>query len=59
MKSDEVRSHRLNYLLRAYRNNPNENALYARAFAMNVSPATAQEYTKTVIAQANKMKPLT
>ena len=42
MKSDERRSHRLNYLLKCYLTNPKENDLYLRAKRMGISDSTAQ-----------------
>ncbi len=55
MKSDEKRSHRLNYLLKYYLSNPQENALYQRAKQMGVSDSTAKDYIRTVIIQAQKI----
>ena len=55
MKSDEKRSHRLNYLLRFYLQNPTELALYRRAKQMGVSDSTAKDYIRTVIIQAHKI----
>ena len=55
MKSDEKRSHRLNYLLKFYLSNPQENALYQRAKQMGVSDSTAKDYIRTVIIQAQKI----
>ena len=55
MKSDEKRSHRLNYLLKYYLNNPQENNLYQRAKLMGVSDSTAKDYIRTVIIQAQKI----
>lgn len=54
MKSDEKRSHRLNYLLKYYLLNPKENDLYQRAKQMGVSDSTAKDYIRTVIIQAQK-----
>ena len=54
MKSDEKRSHRLNYLLKYYLSNPQENSLYLRAKQMGVSDSTAKDYIRTVIIQAQK-----
>ena len=54
MKSDEKRSHRLNYLLKNYLINPKENDLYQRAKQMGVSDSTAKDYIRTVIIQAQK-----
>jgi len=54
MKSDEKRSHRLNYLLKCYLINPKENNLYQRAKQMGVSDYTAKDYIRTVIIQAQK-----
>ena len=42
MKSDEKRSHRLNYLLKCYLTNPKENDLYQRAKQMGVTDSTAK-----------------
>ncbi len=55
MKSDEKRSHRLNYLLKCYLINPKENNLYQRAKQMGVSDYTAKDYIRTVIIQAQKI----
>ena len=55
MKSDEKRSHRLNYLLKCYLTNPRENIVYERAKQMGVSDATAKDYLRTVIIQAQKI----
>jgi hypothetical protein len=55
MKSDEKRSHRLNYLLKCYLQNPTELELYKRAKQMGVSDFTAKDYMKTVIIQAKKI----
>lgn len=55
MKSDEKRSHRLNYLLKCYLMNPQENDLFHRAKQMGVSDSTAKDYIRTVIIQAQKV----
>jgi uncharacterized membrane protein len=55
MKSDEKRSHRLNYLLKHYLTNPQEKDLYLRAKQMGVSDSTAKDYIRTVIIQAQKI----
>lgn len=55
MKSDEKRSHRLNYLLRYYLTNPKKRMLYCRAKQMGISDATARDYIRTVIIQAQKI----
>ena len=55
MKSDEKRSHRLNYLLKYYLVNPTENELYQRAKQMGVTDSTAKDYIRTVIIQAQKI----
>lgn len=55
MKSDEKRSHRLNYLLRYYLSNPIERELFLRAKQMGVSDSTAKDYIRTVIIQAQKI----
>ncbi|HJJ23459.1 MAG TPA: hypothetical protein OQH54_07075 [Nitrosopumilus sp.] len=55
MKSDEKRSHRLNYLLKYYLINPTEHDLYQRAKQMGVSDFTAKDYIRTVIIQAQKI----
>ncbi len=55
MKSEEKRSHRLNYLLKYYLNNPQEYDLYQRAKQMGVSDSTAKDYIRTVIIQAQKI----
>jgi hypothetical protein len=54
MKSDEKRSHRLNYLLKCYLSNPQENELFFRAKQMGVTDSTAKDYIRTVIIQAQK-----
>ena len=55
MKSDEKRSHRLNYLLKCYLSDPREISLYSRVKQMGVSDSTAKDYIRTVIIQAQKM----
>ena len=55
MKSDEKRSHRLNYLLKYYLSNPQENDLYQKIKQMGVSDTTAKDYIRTVIIQAQKI----
>ena len=55
MKSDERRSHRLNYLLKCYLSNPKEMELYLTAKRMGVSDSTARDYIRTVIIQARKI----
>jgi len=55
MKSDEKRSHRLNYLLKCYLTDPQENSLYKRAKQMGVTDSTAKDYIRTVIIQAQKI----
>jgi hypothetical protein len=55
MKSDEKRSHRLNYLLKCYLINPTENEIYERAKQMGVTDSTAKDYIRTVIIQAQKI----
>ena len=54
MKNDEKRSHRLNYLLKYYLINPQENELYRKAKQMGVTDLTAKDYIRTVIIQAQK-----
>ena len=54
MKSDEKRSHRLNYLLKCYLVNPQETEIYRRAKQMGVTDSTAKDYIRTVIIQAKK-----
>jgi hypothetical protein len=54
MKNDEKRSHRLNYLLKCYLINPQENYLYTKAKQMGVTDSTAKDYIRTVIIQAQK-----
>lgn len=55
MKSDEKRSHRLNYLLKCYLRNSTEKELFNRAKQMGVSDSTAKDYIRTVIIQAQKI----
>ena len=57
MKSDEKRSHRLNYLLKCYFINPQENDLFCKAKQMGVTDSTAKDYIRTVIIQAQKSIP--
>jgi len=56
LKNDEKRSHRLNYLLRFYLQNPKKQALFLRAKQMGVSDGTALDYMRTVIIQAKKLR---
>ena len=56
MKSDEKRSHRLNYLLKYYLTNPRESELYIRAKQMGVADSTAKDYARTVMIQAHKIR---
>jgi len=56
MKSDAIRSHRLNYLLKIYLKNPKERELFLRAKLMGVTDFTAKDYLKTVIIQAKKTR---
>ena len=56
MKSDEKRSHRLNYLLKYYLINPREKDLYLRAKQMGVADSTARDYIRTVIIQSKKIQ---
>jgi len=55
MRSDEKRSHRLNYLLRFHLENKNESELFQRAKEMNISNETARDYCRIVMIQYNKM----
>ena len=55
MKSDEKRSHRLNYLLKCYLTDPRDDTLYFRAKQMGVSDSTAKDYIRTVIIQAQRI----
>ena len=55
MKSDEKRSHRLNYLLKYYLRHPYEQDLFKKAKQMGVSDSTAKDYLRTVIIQAQKL----
>ncbi len=55
MKSDEKRSHRLNYLLKCYLMNPREIDLYKKAKQMGVSDFTAKDNIRKVIIQAQKI----
>ena len=54
MKSDEKRSHRLNYLLKCYLMDPQENELFRKAKQMGVTDSTAKDYIRTVIIQAQR-----
>ena len=54
MKSDEKRSHRLNYLLKCYLINPEENEIYRKAKQMGVTDSTAKDYIRTVIKKKKK-----
>ena len=55
MKSDEKRSRRLNYLLKCYLSDPQENSLYIKAKQLGVSDSTAKDYLRTVMIQAQKI----
>ena len=55
MKSDAIRSNRLNFLLKFYLNNPREKELFRRAKLMGVSDSTARDYIRTVFIQAKKI----
>jgi len=55
MRSDEKRSHRLNYLLKYYLKNPKETEIYLRAKQLGVADSTAKDYIRTVIIQARKI----
>ena len=54
MKNDEVRSHRLNYLLQVYLKTKKEGEIFTRAKQMGVTDSTAKDYLRTVIIQAKK-----
>jgi len=54
MNPTEKRSHRLNYLLKIYLNNVDEENLYERAIRMGISKLTAKDYVRKVIIQAHK-----
>jgi len=54
MNPAEIRSHRLNYLLKIYLNNIDEDNLYHRAIRMGITKPTAKNYVKLVINQAHK-----
>ena len=56
MKSDEVRSHRLNTLLQVYLRTRKEQDIFTRAKQMGVTDSTARDYLRTVIMQARKSK---
>jgi len=56
MKPDELRSHRLNYLLRFHLENKNESELFMRAKEMSFSDETARDYCRDVMIQYNKME---
>lgn len=56
MKSDEKRSHRLNYLLRVYLQVPKEHVVFNKAKEMGVTDSTARDYLRTVILQAKRMQ---
>ncbi len=55
MRPDEIRSHRLNHLLKIYLNNPDSDELYMRAKYMKITHSTAKEYVDTVINKANRI----
>ena len=57
MKNDEVRAHRLNYLLQNYLRTFEEHEIFTKAKQMGVSDITARDYIRTVIIQAKKIKP--
>ena len=56
MKNDEVRSHRLNYLLQVYLQTRKEHDVFTRAKQMGVTDSTAKDYMRTVIIQAKKSR---
>ena len=56
MKNDEKRSHRLNYLLKCYLQNPVDLELYKKAKQIGVTDSTAKDYMRTVIIQAKKLR---
>lgn len=54
MKSDEIRSHRLNTLLQVYLRTKKERDIFTRAKQMGVTDSTARDYLRTVMIQARK-----
>ena len=54
MKSDAIRSNRLNYLLQAYLRRSDRVEIFRKAKQMGVSDCTARDYIRTVIIQAKK-----
>ena len=54
MKSDEIRSHRLNYLLQVYLKTSKEHEIFTKAKQMGVTDSTARDYLRTVMIQAKK-----
>ncbi len=56
MRPAEIRSHRLNYLLKFYLKNPNSTTLYIRAKQMGVTNKTAHDYADTVINMVKSKK---
>jgi len=56
MKGDEIRSHRLNYLLQMYLRFPEKHVIFNKAKQMGVTDSTARDYIRTVIIQANKIR---
>lgn len=56
MKAGEIRSHRLNFLLKIYLKNGDERELVLRIKQIGVSNVTAKDYFHTVRAMALKMK---
>ena len=55
MKNDEVRAHRLNYLLQNYLRTFEEHEIFTKAKQMGVSDSTARDYLRTVIIQSRKI----
>ena len=55
MKNDEVRSHRLNYLLKSYLKTSKQQEIFTKAKQMGVSDSTARDYLRTVIIQSRKI----
>lgn len=51
MKADERRSHRLQTLLRVWKNTKSEEAVINKAMLMGVTPATAKDYFRTIKAR--------
>jgi len=56
LNSQELRAHRIQYLLRFHLQNKDESLLLIRAKEMGVDVSTAKEYCMMVLIQVKKME---